>query len=94
MLFHNIMRSDKRRVLRKLLLAQEKENRETTWLASVRKEMERYRIKLDVMNTEKSAWKGHAKKNINEWRKKLDKNVTNPKKPELYGMINMKESHT
>ena len=66
MLFHNIMRSDKRRVLRKLLLAQEKENRETTWLASVRREMERYRITLDVMNTEKSAWKSHVKKNINE----------------------------
>ena len=65
MLFHNIMRSHKRRVLKKLLLAQERENRETTWLAGVRKEMERYNIELDVMVTQKSAWKKHAKKNIN-----------------------------
>ena len=49
MLFHIIMRSHKRRVLKKLLLAQERENRETTWLASVRKEMKRYNIELYIV---------------------------------------------
>ena len=66
MLYHNIMRSDRRRVLRKLLIAQDKENRETTWLASVRREIRRYRITLDVTSTKKSAWKRQVKKNINE----------------------------
>ena len=66
MLYHNIMRSSKRRVLRKLLVAQEKQNRETTWLANVRKEIQRYKITLDVKITKKSAWKRHVKQHISE----------------------------
>ena len=51
MLYHNILRSDKRRVLRKLLKEQEKEARETTWLACIKMEIERYSIELNPEET-------------------------------------------
>ena len=66
MLYHNILRSDKRRVLRKLLKEQEKEARETTWLACIKMEIERYSIELNPEETLKSTWKREVKKKINE----------------------------
>ena len=66
MLYHNIMRSAKKRVLRKLLIEQEKEARKTTWLASVKEEMKKYKISLDVMETLKSTWKREVKRHINK----------------------------
>ena len=66
MLYHNIIRSDKRRVLKRLLEVQEKEDRETTWRAMIGKEIERYNINLDVEEAMKSTWKNEVKKKINE----------------------------
>ena len=66
MLYHNIMRSDKRRVLKNLLKEQEKEERETTWLAGIRWEMKKYDINLKVEDTLKSTWKREVKMKINE----------------------------
>ena len=64
MLFHNIMNSDERRVLKKLLLVQRQENREGTWYSSICKLTERYKIELDVEKSVKSRWKTHVKENI------------------------------
>ena len=66
MLYHNIMRSGKKRVARKLVIEQEKEARKTTWLASVKEEIEIYKISLNVMETLKSTWKREVKKQINK----------------------------
>ena len=66
MLYHNIMRSDERRVIKKILEAQENEVRETTWLANTKKELERYKITLNVTETLKSTWKREVKRRINE----------------------------
>ena len=51
MLYHNIMRSNKKRVLKKLLKEQEKEERETTWLAGIKRYIERLNITLNAEDT-------------------------------------------
>ena len=66
MLYHNIMRSNKKRVLKKLLKEQEKEERETTWLADIKRHIERLEINLKAEDTLKSTWKREVKKKINE----------------------------
>ena len=81
MLYHNIMRSNKRRVLKNLLKEQEKEERETTWLAGIKREMKRYNIKLKVEDTLKSNWKREVKKKINEvMEKEIRQKCFNSKK--------------
>ena len=62
MLFHNIMTSDDKRVLKKLL--QREENREGTWYSNICKIKERYDIQLDVEEAGKAKWKTHIKGNI------------------------------
>ena len=47
MLYHNILRSDERRPIRKIVLEQEKEVRRTTWLSNVLSEIKTYDITLD-----------------------------------------------
>ena len=66
MLYHNIMRSNKKRVLKNLLKEQEKEERETTWLAGIKRQIERLNISLKAEDTLKSTWKREVKKKINE----------------------------
>ena len=66
MLYHNIMKSDERRVTKQLLEVQENEIRETTWLAEVRKVIVRLGISLNVKETLKSTWKREMKRKINE----------------------------
>ena len=64
MLYHNIVKSDERRVIKKSLEIQKKEDRPTTWYSSIQDEMNEYDIKLDVGNSSKSQWKNHVKKKI------------------------------
>ena len=52
MLYHNIKRSNDRRVIKQLVKAQEDEIRETTWLAGVKREIYKLGIVLDVNNME------------------------------------------
>ena len=66
MLFHNIVHSDGKRVVKRLLNEQEKENRETTWFGSIQKIKNRYGIELDEKDTIKSAWKKYVKTKITE----------------------------
>jgi hypothetical protein len=70
MLYHNIMRSEEKRTTRKLVITQENENRKTTWLASIKYEMKKYNITLNVMETLKSIWKREVK--MRKWKKKYE----------------------
>ena len=77
MLYHNIVRSDDRRVIKKLLRVQEREVRPTTWLAAVEREIDKYKIGLNARESCKSTWKKEVKENINkevelELRKKCE----------------------
>ena len=64
MLYHNIINSDDRRVIKKALKRQEIEDRPTTWYSSIQEEKKQYNIKLDAEKTSKSQWKDHVKKMI------------------------------
>jgi hypothetical protein len=67
MLYHNITRSDERRTIKKIVKEQGKEERETTWLASLRKDLEKYQLtNIEVKETLKSAWKREVKRKITE----------------------------
>ena len=72
MLYHNIVRSDKRRTIQKILNVQEKEARKTTWLNSVIVEIEKYNITLDPKESLKSTWKKEIKRKITE---KVEKEI-------------------
>merc|ERR1739841_342575 len=65
MLFHNILTSDNKRVMKKILLIQKEEGRETTWYSSVQREIKRHGIELDAKTSLKSTWKKHVKQKIN-----------------------------
>ena len=64
MLYHNIKRSDEKRVIKRVLEKQKEEDRPTTWYSSVKEIMKRYGIMLDVNVSSKSQWKKHVKKLI------------------------------
>ena len=66
MLFHNIMNSDEKRVVKKILAVQREENREGTWYTNTRKIVEKYDIGLDAELTIKSKWKREVKLKIRE----------------------------
>ena len=72
MLYHNIVRSDKKRTIQKILSVQEKEARKTPWLNSVRVEIEKYDITLDPKESLKSTWKREIKRRITE---KVEKEI-------------------
>ena len=72
MLYHNIMNSDDRRVLKKMLLVQREENREGTWYYNICEIMEKYEIQDDVEKSGKSKWKKEVKENI---RRKTEETV-------------------
>ena len=64
MLYHNIIRSDERRPVKRILEVQEKEGRERTWHDSIMKEMDQFTITLDPKQTLKSTWKKEVKERI------------------------------
>ena len=65
MLYHNILRSNDRRVIKKLICTQEREMRPTTWMAAVERDMVKYNIELKAKETLKSTWKSEVKRKIN-----------------------------
>ena len=67
MLFHNIMNSDEKRVLKKLLLVQKQENRKGTWYTNTCIIIQKYRIELDVTVVLKSEWKREVKTKLREY---------------------------
>ena len=66
MLYHNIVTSDNRRVVKKVIEEQRKFRRKTTWYASVKREIQTYNIELDPKEELKSRWKKHVKVKITE----------------------------
>ena len=66
MLFHNIMNSDEKRVLKKLLLVQKQENRKGTWYTNTCTIIQKYGIELDIDVVLKSEWKSEVKTKIRE----------------------------
>ncbi len=66
MLYHNIVNSDDKRVIKQLIGVQKEMNRMTTWYGSIKREIDTYGIELEAENTLKSKWKKHVKKKIGE----------------------------
>ncbi len=66
MLYHNILTSDDRRVIKKIVEVQKELNRSTTWYSSIIRYINNYGIELDAENTLKSQWKKHVKQKIGE----------------------------
>ena len=66
MLYHNLMNSDDKRTMKRILIYQKREGREGTWYFGVKIIIEKYNIKLPVESTLKSKWKAEVKKNISE----------------------------
>ena len=64
MLYHNIIHSDDKRVIKKIIEAQAKRNREGTWYNSVQKIITKYEIELSVKESIKSKWKREVKNKI------------------------------
>ena len=64
MLYHNIVHSDDKRVIKKIIEAQARRNREGTWYNSVQKIITKYNIELEVKETMKSKWKREVKSKI------------------------------
>ena len=64
MLLHNIINSDEKRLIRRILLAQKKWNRSGTWYNEVTKILEMYNIPDEVEGTLKSSWKKKVKESI------------------------------
>ena len=66
MLYQNIMKSDNKRAVKKIVKEQMKWERKTTWYASVEKEILKYNIKLNPEEITKSRWKKNVKKAISK----------------------------
>ena len=66
MLYHNIVTSDDKRVVKNMLEVQRESKRVTTWYASVKRDMCKYKIELEPVVTMKSRWKNHIKLKITE----------------------------
>ena len=80
MLYHNILRSDDKRVIKRILKEQEKEERETTWYSNIKKLKATYGIELEAEKNLKSAWKKHVKRKIAEKTEKDVRELCSEKK--------------
>ena len=65
MLYHNIQRSDDKRVVKRLTEIQKEWSRETTWYKGVERDLKKYGIEMKAGETKKSKWKKHVKRKIN-----------------------------
>ena len=66
MLYHNIVRSDDKRTVKRIVEIQEQEARKTTWYSSIKRLLLEYNITLEARETEKSTWKKNVKQKISE----------------------------
>ncbi len=66
MLYHNIVTSDEKRVVKKMIKVQKETNRSTTWYGSIRTIIGEFGIEMEAETTMKSRWKKHVKQKINE----------------------------
>ena len=80
MLYHNIITSDDKRAVKRIIKAQEKEERKTTWYSSIKNEIKKYKITVDAKTSLKSRWKKHVKEKINENMEKMIRKECNEMK--------------
>ena len=66
MLYHNIQRSNDKRIIKRIVKIQKEEKRETTWYSGIQQEIKRYDIQLEVDDVLKSQWKKHVKEKITQ----------------------------
>ena len=66
MLYHNIVTSDNRRVVKYMIRLQMDMKRQTTWFSSIRRAICEFGIELKAEETLKSTWKKHVKVKIGE----------------------------
>ena len=66
MLYHNILWSDEKRTIKKILEVQKEENRRGTWHYSICRIIEKYEITLQPEQTLKSTWKHEVKEVIRD----------------------------
>jgi hypothetical protein len=66
MLYHNIVRSDEKRTVKRMVKEQEKEPRQTTWNSSIQRLLLEYGIEQEARETEKSTWKKYVKEKITQ----------------------------
>ena len=71
MLYHNIITSDDRRVVKNMIELQKEMKRPTTWHSSIQAEIETYKIELKADESLKSTWKKHVKMKIGERMEKV-----------------------
>ena len=64
MLYHNLLKSDDKRVAKLVMEEQEKLRRDSTWKTTIDKELSKYNIDLDPKETSKSVWKKYIKEKI------------------------------
>ena len=65
MFYHNLLRSDDKRMAKKVVLVQQKyQSQCTKWYNMIINDMEKYQIELDPLETKKSTWKKAIKSNI------------------------------
>ena len=70
--YQNIVTSDNKRVVKKVIKAQIEMKRPTTWYSSIQQEIERYSIEMEAADTIKSTWKRHVKARIgNEMEREI-----------------------
>ena len=81
MLYHNIINSDEKRVIKKILEIQKKEVRKTTWYASIKEMLRVYNIEKTAEEVQKSEWKKEVKEKIGkEVEKSIRKECQNLRK--------------
>ena len=90
MLYHNIVNSDERRVIKKIMETQQKEGRQTTWFGNIQKEIKKYGIALQPANSSKSQWKKHVKRKIAE---EVEKTVTEKCREMKKGRVVVEDEH-
>ena len=71
MLYQNILKSDSKRLVKRILLAQMERDRKGTWYREIVKIMTKYNIADKAKEMTKSAWKKTVKERINETEKEL-----------------------
>ena len=67
MLYHNIISSDEKRIIKKIILEQKKREYENTWYAEIIRILKKYSIDdKDITSFTKSQWKRMIKKKMDD----------------------------
>ena len=70
MLYHRIVHSDEKRMIKKITEEQRKHKREGTWYDTIYKSLQKYDVTMKVQEVLKSKWKKEVKGKISAWNEK------------------------